>query len=31
VDPYNEHLHRRDITALTELGDRAAARRLYGT
>jgi DNA-binding SARP family transcriptional activator len=29
VDPYNEHLHRRAITALTALGDHAAARRLY--
>jgi DNA-binding SARP family transcriptional activator len=29
VDPFNEQLHRRAITALIELGDHAAGRRLY--
>jgi hypothetical protein len=29
VDPYNEHLHHRTITALLELGDHSAAARLH--
>ena len=29
MDPYNEHLHHRAITALLDLGDHTAAARLH--